>query len=325
MGARILGTGHFVPDRVLTNNDLAQRVDTSDEWIVRRTGIRARHLLGEEDVPADMAIAAGRDALDRAGLRLSDVGLLIVATNFPELICPGTAPFVADGLGLGNTPFFDLKAGCSGFVYGLSVADAMITSGACKHVLLVGSEALSRVTDWLDRKTCVLFGDGAGAVVLGDGASSEGVLSSAIFGDPEKAMLLAIPAGGTRTPASPETVESRQHFVQMEGAGVYRSAVPMMAHALRIAVQRADLAISEVDWIIPHQANLRIIESLVRRLGVREDRVIVNLDRVANTSTASIPIALDEALRDGRIEPGQIVALTAFGAGATYAATVLRI
>ncbi|UCF10510.1 MAG: ketoacyl-ACP synthase III [Candidatus Bipolaricaulota bacterium] len=324
MGARLLGSGHFVPSDTLTNDDLARRVDTSDEWIVRRTGIRARHVLADGEIPAEMAVAAGRGAIERAGIAPSAVDLLIVATNFPDLICPGTAPFVADGLGLGETPFFDLKAGCTGFVYGLAVADAMVAAGGCRHVLLIGSEALSRVTDWLDRKTCVLFGDGAGAVVLGPGASDEGVLATAVFGDPTKAMLLAIPAGGTRRPASAETVEAREHFVRMEGAGVYRSAVPMMARSLNTAIARAELALADVDWIIPHQANLRIIESLVRRLGVEEDRVIVNLDRVANTSTASIPIALDEAIRDGRIERGQIVALTAFGAGATYAAAVIR-
>ncbi len=325
MGARIIGTGSYLPEKTVTNEDLTRIVETSDEWIVKRTGIRTRHLLERDEAPADMGVAAGKAALRAAGLSPEDVDLLVVATNFPDMICPGSAPFVSSGLGLDERPFFYLKAGCSGFVYGLAVAGGLIDAGLYRHVLVVGMEALSRVTDWDDRKTCVLFGDGAGAALLGPGGDGEGILGSSIRGDAGKAMLLHLPAGGTRTPASHETVDAGGHYLKMEGSGVYRSAVPMMETATREALAAASLTLSDVDWLIPHQANIRIIESLVRRLKFDPNRVVVNLDRVANTSTASIPIALDEALRDGRITSGEVVVLTAFGAGATYGAVVVRI
>jgi len=325
MGTRITGVGSYVPRHRMTNADLEKIVETSDEWIVRRTGIHTRYHLTADEDPAVMGIEAGKAALERAGASAESVDLLMVATNFSDMICPGSAPFIAEGLGFDQTPFFDLKAGCSGFVYGLAVGDGLVRSGLYEHVLLVGTEALSRVTDWSDRKTCVLFGDGAGAALLEAGGDGEGILGSALFGDNSKAMLLHLPAGGTRTPASHETVDEHGHFLKMEGGGVYRSAVAMMRRATRAALRTAKLRLEDVDWLIPHQANIRIIDSLVKHLNFDRERVIVNLDRVANTSTASIPIALDEALRDGRINPGDLVALTAFGAGATYGAVVLRV
>ncbi len=324
MGARIIGTGSYVPPKCLTNADLERMVDTSDQWIVRRTGIRSRYHLAEGQDPAIMGIEAGKNALNQAMVSPEQVDLLIVASNFPDMICPGSSPFIAAGLGLGQVPFFDLKAGCSGFVYGLAIADGLISSGLFHHLLLVGTEALSRVTDWSDRKTCVLFGDGAGAVLLEPAPPGEGVLSSALYGDHDKALLLHLPAGGTRRPASHKTVEAKEHYLKMEGAGVYRSAVPMMEQATREVLASASLRLVDVDWLIPHQANIRIIDSLIRHLDFSRERVIINLDRVANTSTASIPIALDEALRSGRIARGDLVVLTAFGAGATYGAVVLR-
>lgn len=325
MGARIIGSGSFVPEKCVTNADLEKIVDTSDEWIVRRTGIRTRHLLEADQDPAMMGASAAERALKEAQASPESVGLFIVATNFPDMICPGSSPFIASKLGLDQTPFFDLKAGCSGFVYGMAVADGLIRAGLYQRILLVGSEALSRVTDWSDRKTCVLFGDGSGAVLLEAGQPDEGVLGSAIFGDNSKAMLLHMPAGGTRTPADSSTVEQGGHFLKMEGAGVYRSAVPMMETATRQALAAASLTLDDVDWIIPHQANIRIIESLGNRLKMSNDKIITNLDRVANTSTASIPIALDEARRDGRIKSGDVIVMTAFGAGVTYGAVVVRI
>ncbi len=324
MGSKIVGSGSYVPDKCVTNKDLERIVDTSDEWIVRRTGIRERHLLEADEDPSKMGIAAARAACADAEASPGVIDLFVVATNFPDMICPGSSPFIASGLGLDQVPFFDLKAGCSGFVYGLAVADGLIRAGMYRHILLLGSEALSRVTDWSDRKTCVLFGDGAGAVLLEAGKQDEGVLGSAIFGDNDKAMLLHMPAGGTRTPADESTLENRGHFVKMEGAGVFRSAVPMMEKASRAALAAASLDLADVDWIIPHQANIRIIDSLGVRLGVERDRIITNLDRVANTSTASIPIALDEARKDGRIKSGDVVVMTAFGAGVTYGAVVVR-
>lgn len=324
MGARIIGTGSYVPPKCLTNADLERMVDTSDQWIVRRTGIRSRYHLAEGQDPAIMGIEAGKNALNQAMVSPEQVDLLIVASNFPDMICPGSAPFIAAGLGLDHAPFFDLKAGCSGFVYGLAIADGLISSGLFHHLLLVGTEALSRVTDWSDRKTCVLFGDGAGAVLLEPAPPGEGVLSSALYGDHDKALLLHLPAGGTRRPASHKTVEAKEHYLKMEGAGVYRSAVPMMEQATREVLASASLRLVDVDWLIPHQANIRIIDSLIQHLDFSREQVIINLDRVANTSTASIPIALDEALRSGRIARGDLVVLTAFGAGATYGAVVLR-
>ena len=325
MGARIAGTGSYLPSKCLTNFDLERMVDTSNEWIVQRTGIRTRYHLSEGEDPAVMGIEAGRNALAQAGVPLAEVDLLIVAVNFPSMICPGSAPFVAAGLGLDQTPFFDLTAGCSGFVYGLVVANGLMESGLYNQVLLVGSEALSRVTDWTDRKTCVLFGDGAGAALLEPAPPGEGVLGSALYGDNDKALLLFLPAGGTANPATHETVEARDHYLKMEGAGVYRSAVSMMERSTRAALASAGVRLSDVDWLIPHQANIRIIDSLVHRLKFDRERVIMNLDRVANTSTASIPIVLDEALRSGQVVRGDIVVLTAFGAGATYGAVVMRV
>jgi 3-oxoacyl-[acyl-carrier-protein] synthase-3 len=324
MGARITGSGSYLPGNRVTNAALEKLVDTSDEWIVQRTGIRARHLLKDGDIPSDMSVIAGKRALDAAAASPNDVNLLIVATNFPDMICPGSAAFVSQGLNLGETPFFDLKAGCSGFVYGLAVADGLIRVGMYSKILLIGAEALSRVTDWQDRRTCVLFGDGAGAVLLEPAGPADGVLGCALYGDPEKTLLLHMPGGGTRTPPTPETIEARAHYVKMEGAGVFRNAAPMMEQATYAALAVAELTLSDVDWIIPHQANIRIIRSLARRLGVSWDRIVVNLDRVANTSAASIPIALDEAVRSGRIESGQLVVMTAFGAGVTYGAVVIR-
>ena len=324
MGTRISGTGSFLPARQLSNDDLAKFVDTSDEWIVQRTGIHTRHLLADDELPSDMGVAAGQRAIEDAGADAGEVDLLLIATNFPDMICPGSAPFVAVELGLGSTPFFDLKAGCTGFIYGLAVADGLVRAGLFKRVLVIGTEALSRVTDWDDRRTCVLFGDGAGAVLLEPGAADEGVLGAALFGDPEKTELLHMPGGGTRLPASAESVAARDHFLKMEGSGVFRHAVPMMERATHAALDCANLTLSDIDWVIPHQANARIVNSLIKRLGMNPEQVIVNLDRVANTSTASIPIALDEARRDGRIKPGDLVAMTAFGAGVTYGAAVVR-
>jgi len=300
-------------------------VDTSEEWIVQRTGIRTRHVLSDGELPSDMAVDAGRRALEAAGVSAEGIDLLIVATTFPDMICPGSAPFVAKDLGLVDAPFFDLTAGCTGFVYGLGVADGLIRAGLSRCALLIGMEALSRVTDWTDRQTCVLFGDGAGAVVLEPGGDDEGVLGTALHGDAAKSLLLHMPAGGSRRPGTVQTLAQREHFVKMEGSGVFRSAALMMDRAIREALVAAGRALDDIDWIIPHQANARIIDALVRRLKVGPDRVISNLDCVANTSAASIPIALDEALRDGRIQTGDLVALTAFGAGVTYGATIVRI
>jgi 3-oxoacyl-[acyl-carrier-protein] synthase-3 len=308
----------------VSNADLALAVDTSDAWIVQRTGIRTRFLLTEGELPSDLGVAACQRALAAAGRESQDVDLLIVATTFPDMICPGTSAFVAQGLNLKRTPFFDLTAGCTGFVYGLALGASYIEAGLGEKVLVLGFEALSRVTDWSDRRTCVLFGDGAGAVLLEKSDGPNRILGLSLRGDPEKALLLHMPSGGTRRPASHETVDAREHFLRMEGSGVFRSAVPLMQAAMDDALAAAGLDRDQVDWIIPHQANVRIINAFADRLDLPRERIIVNVDRVANTSSASIPIALDEAVRDGRIKPGHVVVFTGFGAGVTYGAAVVR-
>lgn len=300
-------------------------MDTSDEWIRTRTGIRERRILDAGAVPAEMGVAAARAALAAAGKGPADVDLLIVATNVPEEIIPGTAPYLAAALKLAkDAPFFDVTAGCAGFVYALALGGAMIAVGLAKSALVVGTEALSRFVDWEDRSTCVLFGDGAGAAVLVPTEGTAGILGVSLHGDPTKLSLLRIEAGGVRRPATVDTVREGLHFLRMEGEGLFRPAVTMMARATREALARAGLTLQDIDWVIPHQANLRIVDALAKRLGLPPERVVVNIDHVANTSTASIPIALDELARTGRVEPGQVVALTAFGAGACYGTVILR-
>jgi 3-oxoacyl-[acyl-carrier-protein] synthase-3 len=321
----IAGIGCAVPQQRLTNFDLEKLVETSDEWIVTRTGIRERRILRPDEDPAQLGIAAARQAIESAGLAPSDIDFLITATNVSEMLVPGSSPFICEGLKIKREiPFFDLIAGCTGFVYALKVAADLVTSRSYQNILVVGMEALSRFTDWQDRSTCVLFGDGAGAAVVRTMSQGRGILASCLAADSSKWGLLYIEAGGIKTPASSQTVQNRQHFLRMEGGGVFKSAVQMMEETTAKALAEAGLTKDDVDWVVPHQANLRIITSFAKRFGISMDRVIVNIDRYANTSTASIPIALTEAVSDGRIKPGDIVVLNAFGAGVTYGAIVLR-
>jgi 3-oxoacyl-[acyl-carrier-protein] synthase-3 len=314
-----------VPEQRITNFDLEKLVETSDEWIVTRTGIRERRILRPNEDPAQLGIGAARQAIESAGLAPSDIDFLITATNVSEMLVPGSSPFICEGLKIKREiPFFDMIAGCTGFVYALKVAADLVAAGSYKNVLVVGMEALSRFTDWQDRSTCVLFGDGAGAAVVREMPKGRGILASCLAADSSKWGLLYIEAGGIKTPASSETVQKRQHFLRMEGGGVFKSAVQMMEETTAKALAQAGLTKDDVDWVVPHQANLRIITSFAKRFGISMDRVIVNIDRYANTSTASIPIALTEAVTDGRIKPGDIVVLNAFGAGVTYGAIVLR-
>ncbi len=321
----IAGVGCAVPEQRLTNTDLEKLVDTSDEWIVTRTGIRERRILRDDEDPAQLGIAAARQAIESAGLAPHDIDFLITATNVSEMLVPGSSPFICEGLQIKREiPFFDMIAGCTGFVYALKVAADLVNCGSYENVLVVGMEALSRFTDWQDRSTCVLFGDGAGAAVVRRMPRGRGILASCLAGDSSKWGLLYIEAGGIKTPASLETVQKRQHFLRMEGGGVFKSAVQMMEDTTAKALAQAGLTKDDVDWVVPHQANLRIITSFAKRFGISMEKVIVNIDRYANTSTASIPIALTEAVADGRIKPGDIVVLNAFGAGVTYGAIVLR-
>ncbi len=322
---RVAGTGSYLPPTCVTNEELARKMETSDEWIRSRTGIRERRLLAAGDVPSDMGVEAARRALLAAGRTTEDIGLLIVASNVFEQPVPGTAPFISKGLGLpGDVPFLDLMAGCSGFVFAVAVAGGMLSSGTARSVMVVGHEALSRFVSWEDRSTCVLFGDGAGAVLLEPAAGESGILGVSLHGDPSKVHLLRIESGGVRAPSTVEDVRQGRHLLKMEGEGVFRSAVHMMVRASLEALAHAGLGVEDVDWWIPHQANVRIIEAFARRLAIPESRVFVNIDRVANTSTASIPIGLDELVRAGRVREGDVLALTAFGAGASYGTVVLR-
>jgi 3-oxoacyl-[acyl-carrier-protein] synthase-3 len=321
----IAGVGAATPDLVLTNADLEKLVDTSDEWIVSRTGIRERRILRESEDPADLAVLASRRALEQAGIAPEEIDFVITATNLPELPVPGSSPFIIEGLAIGkDLPFFDLIAGCTGFVYGLSIADSLVRSGPYETVLVVGLEALSRFTDWEDRSTCVLFGDAAGAAVVRSLPEDRGILASCLSGDSSKWELLRMEGGGIKYPASPATLEKRMHYLRMEGGGVFKSAVMMMIESTQRALADAGLTKADVDWVVPHQANMRILKAFSDRYGIPMEKVIVNIDRYGNTSTASIPLALSEAVADGRIQPGHLVILNAFGAGVTYGALVLR-
>jgi 3-oxoacyl-[acyl-carrier-protein] synthase-3 len=317
MHSRILGTGSYLPAKVLTNNDLAQRVDTSDEWIVTRTGIRQRHIAADEESASDLALAAARHALDAAGISAEELGLIIVATTTPDMIFPSTACILQSKLGVRGFPCFDVQAVCSGFVYALTVADLFIRSRQCRYALVVGAEVYSRILDWNDRGTCVLFGDGAGAVVLGP-SEAPGVLGSVLHADGSYTKMLSVPGqvcGGS---------VSGTPYVKMEGNAVFKFAVRVLEEAVEELLAKHQLEKTSIDWLIPHQANLRIIEATARKLGLNMDHVVVTVDRHANTSAASIPLALDEAVRDGRVKKGQHLVLEAVGGGFTWGAALIR-
>ncbi len=322
--SRIIGWGMYAPPRVITNDDLAQIVETSDEWIRTRTGIRERHIVDKpSETTATLAARAARAALDKAGLPPSALDMIIVATSSPEHLFPATACIVQDAIGATNAGAFDLSAACSGFVYGLAMAHGLIVSGQADTVMVIGAETLSRLVDWSDRNTCVLFGDGAGAVILQASEQPGGLLASVLGADGSGAYLLSLPAGGSRLPASIETVRNGDHYIKMDGKAVFRFATRVMADATRQVVEKAGLTLDDVELIIPHQANIRIIESsVVRQLKFPKEKVFINLDRYGNTSTASIPIALVEAVEAGRIHPGDHIVLVGFGAGLTWAAAL---
>jgi len=322
--AHIIGWGSYVPSRVLTNDDLAHMVDTSDEWIRTRTGIRERRIASLRESTATMAVEAARAALRVAGLSPAQLDLIIVATATPDYAFPSTACLVQDALGANGAAAFDLAAGCTGFVYALGLASDLIAAGKCDHALVIGAETLSRILNWEDRTTCILFGDGAGAVVLRAGEAPGGVLSYVLGADGSGAYLLILPAGGSRCPASPETVAQGLHYVRMRGREIFRFAIRTIPRVAREAVEKAGLDIEHVELLIPHQANLRIIESAAETLGIPRERVFVNIDRYGNTSAASIPIALCEALEQGKVKGGDHLVLVGFGAGLTWGAAVIE-
>ncbi|MHB0975904.1 MAG: beta-ketoacyl-ACP synthase III [Candidatus Aquicultorales bacterium] len=321
--AAITGTGVYLPSRVLTNEDLESMVETTDEWITTRTGIKRRRIIGADENISDMAVEAGRAALDRAGLEPSDLDLIILTTSSPEMIMPSTACIAQAKLGA-SCPAFDLSAACSGFVFGLSVASSYIESGSYKTILLVGSDALTRHLDWTDRKTCVLFGDGAGAVVLERSTGEFGVLSSYLASDGRGVDLLGIPAGGSANPGSEETLRERMHYIQMNGNEIYKFAVRAIPEVVERVLEETGLGLEDIDYIIPHQANSRILKAASERMGISEDKVVANIEDYGNTSTASIPLALDQLNGSGRLKEGDVLVFVGFGAGLTWGANVVR-
>lgn len=323
-GVCFLGIGSYLPERILTNADLSKMVETSDEWIRTRTGIRERHIAGEQEATSDMAAEAARRALASAGVEATDVDLIVVATVTPDMGFPNTACFVQKHLGARNAYCFDLEAACSGFLYGVEAARHFIAAGTLRTALVVGAEKLSSITDWKDRGTCVLFGDGAGAAILQARDGARGILSSFMGSDGALANLLSLPGGGSRHPASRETIEKGLHFIKMAGNEVFKHAVRCMCDAAQKALERAGLTIADVSLVVPHQANMRIIQAIAERLGNSMDKFYVNLDQVGNLSAASIPVALDEAVRVGRVQRGDKILLIAFGGGFTWGAMVLE-
>lgn len=322
--SRIIGTGHYVPERILTNFDLEKMVDTSDEWITTRTGIRERRIAAPEQACSDLAFSAAERALEMAQVKPADLDGVFIGTISGDMPFPATATLVQDRLGAVNAAALDVSAACSGFIYGVNLAHAMIGSGQMERVLVVGAELLSKFIDWSDRSTCVLFGDGAGAAVLEVCATGEGILSTYMKSDGSLAELLCIPAGGSRMPFTPNAMADRQQFIKMKGDGVFKWAVRAMADAARNVLEEAGKTIDDVALVIPHQANVRIIDAVVERLGVPVEKVVVNLDRLGNTSSATIPIALDEVVRSGRLQPGDLVLLTGFGGGFTWGSILFR-
>jgi len=322
----IVGTGACAPAKILSNQDLAKLVDTSDEWITTRTGIRERRIAGHHEPPSELAARAAAVAIADAGLTAADIDLLVLATVTGDMPMPSTACLVQRRLGLPpGAVCFDVNAACSGFLYALEVARAMLAAGRHRHALVIGAEKFSSFLDWQDRATCVLFGDGAGAVVLGRGADpARGILGCHLGADGGDPALLCIPGGGSLHPASAGSLEHRQHFVKMKGREVFKFAVRAMAEAAREILEQHHLTTDQISCVISHQANRRIIETLSHDLGIPLDRFVINLDRHGNTSSASIPLALDEARRAGRLRPGEITLLLAFGAGLTYGSALIR-
>ena len=317
MFSKIAGTGGYLPAQVLTNEELSRRVDTSDEWIRSRTGIHQRHIAAPDEQTSDLALAAARSALAAAGLAASEVDLIVVATTTPDMVFPSTACILQDKLGTRNGPAFDVQAVCSGFVYALGLADLMVKSGRARNALVVGAEVYSRILDWPDRGTCVLFGDGAGAVVLVPMAQP-GILSTHLHADGHYRDILAVP--GTVA----NGVVSGRPFLMMEGNAVFKFAVKVLAEVCEEALAANNLPNSAIDWLIPHQANLRIMEATAKKLHLPLEKMVTTVDKHANTSAASIPLALDLAVRDGRIRAGHHVMLAGVGGGFTWGSTLLR-
>ncbi len=322
--ARITGTGSYAPKKVITNHDLEKLVDTSDEWIMDRTGIKERRIAEKDQTTSDLAYEASQKALKAAGLSARDLDLILVATMTPDTILPSMGCVLQEKLGAKKAAAFDISAACSGFIYGMSIASAFIQSGTYKNILLVGAEILSRYTDWEDRTTCILFGDGAGAVVIQRHAGKRGILSTHLHSDGSFGDLIRVPAGGASHPASHDTIRKRMHFIRMRGNETFKAAVRALEAVVQETLEHNKVKPEDIDYLVPHQANLRIILAMAQRLNMPMEKVVLTLPKYGNTSAASIPMALDEAVRDGRIKENHLLLFEAFGGGLTWASALVR-
>jgi len=320
----IIGTGSYTPEKILTNEDLSRMVDTSDEWITTRTGIKERRIAAKDETTSDMAAKAALKAIEQAKISPEEIDLLLVATATPDMIFPATACFVQKKIGAKNAACLDVSAACAGFLFGVEIAQQFITSRTYDTALVIGADKLTSITNWTDRNTCVLFGDGAGAAVLGHRGSAHGVISTNMGSDGEYTDILFMPGGGSKTPITRENAHLNLQTIHMSGKEVYKQAVTAMLAAARKAIDQAGLTVADIACVIPHQANLRIIEAIGERLGISSDKMFVNLDRYGNTSAAAVAIALDEANRSGRIKRGDYVLMVVFGGGLTWASTILE-
>lgn len=323
MRVQIAGIGSFVPDKILTNLDFEKMVDTSDEWIRTRSGIIERHVTNEEQATSDLSVIAAQRALKSAGIKSRDIGAIILATATPDMLFPSTACLVQTRIGAPHVMSFDISAGCTGFLYGMALAETFVMRGY-DNVLLIGAECLTKITDYTDRTTCVLFGDGAGAAIVRKSNGEQGIISSFFAADGSSWELLQQPAGGSRIPATHDSIDKRLHYIKMQGNEVFKIAVRAMAEAATKTLKKANVHASDIDLLIPHQANIRIIEATAKRLHIPKEKVVVSLDRHGNTSAASIPIALDEAIQQGRARKGSLILMVAFGAGFTWGGVLFR-
>jgi 3-oxoacyl-[acyl-carrier-protein] synthase-3 len=322
--ARITGTGSYAPKKIITNQDLEKLVNTSDEWITERTGIKERRIAEQGQYTSDLAYEAGKRALKAAGLSVQDLDLIIVATMTPDMILPSSACAVQEKLGAKKAAAFDINAACSGFIYGMSVANAFIRSEIYKNILLIGAEVLSRFIDWEDRTTCILFGDGAGAAVIERQAGKRGILSTHLHSDGSLSELIQVPGGGAQHPASHDTIRNRMHYIKMKGNETFKVAVRALEGVVQESLNHNKVKPEDIDYLVPHQANLRIIQAMAQRLNMPMEKVVLTLPKFGNTSAASIPMALDEAVRDGRIKDNHLLLFEAFGGGLTWASALVR-
>lgn len=319
----IVGVGKYLPKRILTNADLEKMVDTSDEWITTRSGIKERRLAAKTEATSDLAVKAAKDALDDAKISPQDLDLIIVATITPDMQFPSTACIVQHGLGAKNAVCFDVSAACSGFIYAISIAEQFLARGTYKNALIVGAEMLSSITDWQDRNTCVLFGDGAGAAVLSE-VKSGGIISTYLGSDGSLSDILMVPAGGSRNPATNKTVDNRMHYLKMRGNELFKVAVNTMSDATNQVLKQADLKPSDITLVIPHQANIRIIMAIAKKLGLSQDKFYLNIERYGNMSSASLAVALCEAVKEGKVKKADVILLNAFGAGLVWGACIIK-